>query len=72
MCRPEKGGSNGPTPRGTPRGLGSTWGSAAPPSHTPKGSTTTVKTALQDMKQVWAAETLMRRPFRALLITMVA
>lgn len=58
LCRPDKGkgGSNGPTPKGTPqstpRGLGSSWGQANP--MTPKVSTpsATVKTALQDMKQV--------------------
>lgn len=55
--RPEKGksGSNGPTPKATPqstpRGLGSTWGSATPINQTPKGTPATVKTALQDMKQ---------------------
>lgn len=57
VCRPDKGkgGSNGPTPKGTPqstpRGLATSWGQANP--MTPKGgSSTTVKTALQDMKQV--------------------
>lgn len=58
VCRPDKGkgGSNGPTPKdtpqSTPRGLGSSWGQANP--MTPKSSTpsATVKTALQDMKQV--------------------
>lgn len=65
-CRPEskgKGGSNGPTPKttpkttpqNTPRGLGSTWGQAIPVTQTPKGIAATVKTALQDMKQVWDA-----------------
>ncbi len=59
--RPEKGksGSNGPTPKATPqstpRGLGSTWGSATPLNQTPKGAPATVKTALQDMKQVLLA-----------------
>ena len=61
ICRPEKGksGSNGPTPKAipqsTPRGLGSTWGSATPINQTPKGAPATVKTALQHMKQVLPA-----------------
>lgn len=61
ICRPEKGksGSNGPTPKATPqstpRGLGSTWGSATPINQTPKGAPATVKTALQDMKQALLA-----------------
>ncbi len=77
-CRPEKGksGSNGPTPKvtpqSTPRGLGSTWGSATPINQTPKGAPATVKTALQDMKQVllappFPATALPRHPFTTVL-----
>lgn len=42
-------GSKGGTPLGTPRGLGSSWGQAAPMQQSSKAPT--VKTVLQDMQQ---------------------